>query len=409
MTVSFDIIICGGGLAGLACAIGLVKSGHRVTVLEASRELSEVGAGIQIPPNSVRILKEYGIFEKFNNVITKPKNIVIRRYENGQILNTTPLDPEMTDKYGNPYLLIHRADYLKILYDLAIEFGVEIKTNSRVFKIDEETKTVFLKNGDKYTGDLIIGADGIKSNVRDTAVVTEEMVLPLPSSYCAYRVTIPGDIMNSDPMISDLMKDIQSNCWIGYRRHIMAYPIKNGTLYNMVLIHPGQAAIGVWNEPADLNEMKNHFKNWDPIIQKLLSYVDDNSLKWVLADMPRLPRWVKGNIALIGDAAHAMLPFLAQGAAQAIEDGATLINELNKINKFEEIEQALINYQKRRMIRVQTIQIGARNIGETWHLPDGDEQIERDLKMKAKEEHNPNKWSDNEFQHWLFGWNAFTD
>lgn len=409
MTVSFDIIICGGGLAGLACAIGLVKSGHRVIVLEASRELSEVGAGIQIPPNAVRILKEYGIFDKFNNVITKPKSIVIRRYENGQILNATPLDPEMTDKYGNPYLLIHRADYLKILYDLAIEFGVEIKTNSRVLKVDEKTKTVTLKNGDKYTGDLIIGADGIKSNVRDTAVVTEETVLPLPSSYCAYRVTIPGDIMNSDPMISHLMKDIKSNCWIGYRRHIMAYPIKNGTLYNMVLIHPGQAAIGVWNEPADLNEMKNHFKNWDPIIQKLLSYVDDNSLKWVLADMPRLPRWVKGNIALIGDAAHAMLPFLAQGAAQAIEDGATLINELNKINKIEEIEQALINYQKRRMIRVQTIQIGARNIGETWHLPDGDEQIERDIKMKAKEEHNPNKWSDNEFQHWLFGWNAFTD
>ena len=409
MTVSFDIIICGGGLAGLACAIGLVKSGHRVIVLEASRELSEVGAGIQIPPNAVRILKEYGIFDKFNNVITKPKSIVIRRYENGQILNATPLDPEMTDKYGFPYLLIHRADYLKILYDLAIEFGVEIKTNSRVLKVDEKTKTVTLKNGDKYTGDLIIGADGIKSNVRDTAVVTEETVLPLPSSYCAYRVTIPGDIMNSDPMISHLMKDIKSNCWIGYRRHIMAYPIKNGTLYNMVLIHPGQAAIGVWNEPADLIEMKNHFKNWDPIIQKLLSYVDDNSLKWVLADMPRLPRWVKGNIALIGDAAHAMLPFLAQGAAQAIEDGATLINEINKINKIEEIEQALINYQKRRMIRVQTIQIGARNIGETWHLPDGDEQIERDIKMKAKEEHNPNKWSDNEFQHWLFGWNAFTD
>ncbi|RCK56045.1 hypothetical protein Cantr_05847 [Candida viswanathii] len=104
-----------------------------------------------------------------------------------------------------------------------------------------------------------------------------------------------------------------------------------------------------------------------------------------------------------------MLPFLAQGAAQAIEDGATLASELDKISKVEEIEQALKNYQKRRMRRVQTIQIGARSIGETWHFPDGDEQEERDAQMRAKDDHNPNKWSDQEFQHWLFGWNAFTD
>lgn len=408
MTVSFDIIICGGGLAGLACAIGLVRAGHRVTVLESTRELSEVGAGIQVPPNSVRILKEYGIYDKFTNVVTRPESIVIKRYENGQTLNSTPLDPEMTEKYGNPYLLIHRADYLKILYELAVEAGVVIKKNSRVVEVDGNIRTVTLKNGDTYTGDLIIGADGIKSNVRDSAVVTEETVLPLPSSYCAYRVTIPGEVMAADPVISHLMTEIKSTCWIGYRRHIMAYPIRDGTLYNMVMIHPGQAAVGVWNEPADLEEMRNHFKDWDPVVCQLLSHVD-KSLKWVLADMPRLPRWVKGRVALIGDAAHSMLPFLAQGAAQGIEDGATLVNELEKISKVEEIDQALVRYEKRRMRRVHTIQAGARSIGETWHLPDGDDQVERDIKMKAKEDHNPNKWSDNEFQHWLFGWNAFTD
>lgn len=102
MTVSFDIIICGGGLAGLACAIGLVRAGHRVTVLESTRELSEVGAGIQVPPNSVRILKEYGIYDKFTNVVTRPESIVIKRYENGQTLNSTPLDPEMTENMEIP-------------------------------------------------------------------------------------------------------------------------------------------------------------------------------------------------------------------------------------------------------------------------------------------------------------------
>ncbi|RCK56036.1 3-hydroxybenzoate 6-hydroxylase 1 [Candida viswanathii] len=204
MTTSFDIIVCGGGLGGLACAIGLVKRGHRVTVLEATRELSEVGAGIQVPPNSVRILKEYGIYDKFAGVVTKPANIAVRRYANGELLNNTPLDPDMTEKYGNPPAWRSRST------------AAWSKSTSK--------PELSLEDGETYTADLIIGADGIKSSVRDTAVVTEETVLPLPSSYCAYRVTIPGDVMAADPVVSHLMTDINSNCWVGYRRHIMAYP-----------------------------------------------------------------------------------------------------------------------------------------------------------------------------------------
>ncbi|EMG45257.1 Salicylate hydroxylase (Salicylate 1-monooxygenase), partial [Candida maltosa Xu316] len=170
-----------------------------------------------------------------------------------------------------------------------------------------------------YTADLIIGADGIRSKVRDTAVVTDETVLPLPSAHCAYRATIPRDVMLADPLIAHLMTDVNSNCWIGYRRHIMAYPIRNGEMYNMVLVNPGQAPVGKWNVAGDLEEMRNHYKTYDPVVQRLLSHVT-STLQWVLADMPKLPRWVKGNVALIGDAAHAMLPYLAQGAAQAIED-----------------------------------------------------------------------------------------
>lgn len=408
MANSFNIIICGAGLGGLACAIGLARKGHKVTVLEASKEINEVGAGIQIPPNSVRILEEYKVFDKIEKVVTRPKNIILRRYSDGVPISTTPLDPDMTESYGFPYLLIHRADYQRILYDLADEQGVKILTGCRVVRVDVETTTVILETGEKYTADLIIGADGIRSRVRDTAVVTEEVVAPLPSSNCAYRATIPRDVMLADPVISHLMTDVNSNCWIGYRRHIMAYPIRNGEMYNIVMSHPGQASVGKWNEPGNTEEMKGHYKNFDPIIRQLLTHVDD-VLKWVLADLPKLPRWVNSNVALIGDSCHAMLPYLAQGAAQALEDGATLAEELDKINSVSEINKALLCYQKKRMNRAQIIQAGARKNGDIWHLPDGDEQIERDALMRARDGHNPNQWSDREFQQWLFGWNAFSN
>ncbi|KAG5418672.1 hypothetical protein I9W82_004200 [Candida metapsilosis] len=408
--VSFNVIVCGGGLGGLAAAIGLKRKGHKVTILEGSTTLSEVGAGIQMPPNSVRILKEYGVFDRFEKYITKPKNIILRRYDTGVALSTTPLDPDMTNLYGNPYLLIHRADYQRLLYEAALELGIEYKTGCRIKEVDQGTATVTLENGERYSADLIVGADGIRSRVRDTAVVPEEIVHPTPSFNCAFRATVPRAEMMSDPAIAHLMTDINSNCWIGYRRHVMAYPIRNGEMYNIVMSHPGRATVGKWNEPGDVEEMRNHYKNFDPVVRQLLNHVK-TVLKWVLADLPKLPGWVSksGKVVLIGDAAHAMLPYLAQGAAQAIEDGVTLAEELQHCASTDDIPRALQKYQKKRKRRAEEIQAGARKNGDIWHLPDGDEQEERDALMKAKDGHSPDKWADKEFQRWLFGWNAFTD
>lgn len=285
--------------------------------------------------------------------------------------------------------------------------------NARVDSVDDASISVKLIDGTTYNADLIIGADGIRSNVR-LAVMPDEYVAPKKSTNCAYRATVPVEAMRADPEIAHLMDDLNSNCWIGYRRHIMAYPMRNGQLYNLVMSHPGEAGVGKWNEPGDLDEMKHHYRNFDPVIQKVLTKVT-SCLKWTLADLPVLSNWVSpsGKIVLIGDAAHAMLPYLAQGAAQAVEDGATLGVLLSQLQSIDEIPSLLHLYEKIRRPRAEIIQKGALENGDIWHMPDGDDQVARDLAMKMTPEEikknlgkNPNQWSDPKFQPWLFGHDA---
>ncbi|KAI8144074.1 hypothetical protein BJV82DRAFT_513499 [Fennellomyces sp. T-0311] len=410
--IVLNIAIVGGGLGGLATAIALRRAGHDVTVYEGAKELSEVGAGIQVPPNTSRLLDAYGLFERFKEKVVWPANINMRRYDTGAIIGPTPLKPLMIEKYGYPYWLIHRADYQQLLFDAAVELGAKVLLDSRVEGVDDATVSVKLAGGksDKY--DFIIGADGIRSLVR-LAVMPNEEVLPRTSTNCAYRATVPKALMRADPKVSFLMDDPNSNCWIGYRRHIMAYPIRNGELYNLVMSHPGQAAVGRWNEPGNLEEMKQHYHNFDPIIRRVLDKVE-GCLKWTLADLPVLSNWVSpsGRICLIGDAAHAMLPYLAQGAAQAVEDGATLGELFADIKSVDEIPALLNLYEKIRRPRAEVIQKGAYENGDIWHMPDGELQQKRDLGMQGKlaaHEKNPNQWGDGNFQPWLFGHNAITE
>lgn len=279
---------------------------------------------------------------------------------------------------------------------------------------------------------MLTAEQGIRSRTR-RAVIPEKEIEANDSSNCAYRATVPASVMNSDDEIKHLMTDINANCWIGHQRHIMAYPIRQGAMYNMVLSHPGKAAVGRWNEPGNLEEMKAHYANFDPVIQKVLSKVSD-CLKWKLADLPPLPKWVSksGKVVLIGDAAHAMVPYLAQvspstksvllqplnldkGAATAIEDGAALGECLDRASSKRDIPRVLRAFETIRKPRCERIQAGARENGYIWHMPDGKEQQERDRVMRegpSKEgedsSSNPNQWSDEEFQPWLFGHDVYT-
>ena len=227
----FNIIICGAGLGGLGAAIALKKKGHNVILLEGAPELGEIGAGIQIPPNSSRILKSYGVYDSIQKVVVWPRHINFRRYATGAVIGPTPLHPDMTEQYGFPcvdfhgliwietadsfrYWLIHRADYHDCLLKQAKMEGVKVQLNSFVERVDEAETAVILSDGRVLGADLIVGADGIRSKVRQS-MLGDENLEASTSSNCAYRATVSRSKMMIEPAISGLMDDINANCWIG--------------------------------------------------------------------------------------------------------------------------------------------------------------------------------------------------
>ncbi|CAM1506026.1 Fc.00g056670.m01.CDS01 [Cosmosporella sp. VM-42] len=419
--LKLNIIINGAGLGGLGAAIGLARKGHDITVLEGAPALSEVGAGIQIPPNSSRVLEAYGLTSKFHQKVVWPQHFAFRRYSTGALLGTTPLHPHLTQKYGFPYWLIHRSDFLFILYEAAREAGVKVRLGCYVTSVDVNVPSVQLATGEILKADLVVGADGIRSQTR-AAILGERNVELNAAANCSYRATVPAELMSLDPETSHLMTDINANCWIGPSHHIMAYPIRQGERYNLVLSHPGGvAAAGQWNEPGNLEEMRNHFKDFDPVIRKVLDKVS-SCLNWKIADLPALPTWISksSKVILLGDAAHAMVPFLAQGAAQAIEDGACLAECLGRVQDRADLPDLLLNYETIRKPRAERVQHGTRDSSIVWHLDDGPEQDARDRAFatmaseirdveveKALEKANPNSLSSTRFQEWLFGYDVF--
>lgn len=338
------------------------------------------------------------------------------------------------------YWLIHRADFQRILYDAAVAAGVDVRLGCHVERVDAHVPAVHLKGGDVVEADFIVGADGVKSKVR-RAVIPDEHIDAISSPNCAYRAVVPAEVMRADPELVKLLEDKNANCWIGYRRHLMAYPIRKSSMFNLVMSHPGQAPVGAWSELGDIEDMRWQYRHFDPVLQKLLTHVT-SCKKWKLAELEPLPTWVSdsGRVVLLGDAAHATLPYLAAGAAMAVEDGAVLAECLDRCRDVSDLPRAARAYEKLRKRRCETVIKGSHANGDLWHLPDGDDQIERDVSMSnngdqrpqnGEKSGNPNQWSDPcksslfswplaitnpfadrskpAFQRWLWGHDAFEE
>ncbi|EXJ85513.1 hypothetical protein A1O1_05877 [Capronia coronata CBS 617.96] len=409
--VQLNVGIIGAGLGGLAAAIGIARAGHKVTILEQAPQLGEVGAGIQIPPNSTRILARWGLLPALEKVSVRPNNFIIRSYHDGKILSTQPLIPYCEERYGHPYLHIHRADYHRILVDEAFRLGVTIQLDSFVTAIDFERPAVHIRNrAEPFLADLIIGADGLKSICREALLGRPDP--PHLTGDLAYRITVPADKMRVHPLLAELVAVPNINYWMGPDMHVVCYLLKGGNLYNIVIISPDNLPEMVNQQKADLKEMNDLFVNWDPQLQALLSLCTDTS-KWRLQNSREMISWShpSGRFTLLGDACHATLPYLAQGAAQAVEDGAVLGHLFEKIEHAHQLPDLLTIYEAVRKPRTTRVVQGSSHLGQKiFHLHDGPRQMERDRQLVEFQpdpfEGYQNRWRDPVFQPFLFGYDA---
>jgi salicylate hydroxylase len=385
---SFAVTIVGGGLGGLTTALSLRRRGLRTTVLEAAPQLGEVGAGIQTAPNASRILLGLGLRHQLAAIRTEPLDQVRRRWQDGSIIAQLPLGERVVREYGAPYWHYHRADLHRVLLDACVDPDgagpvVEVHTGAQVVGIAQSTPprpVAITADGRRFDGDVLVGADGIRSAVRDAMGLPDTLVF---SGEMAYRALIPGDKIAADPATRFLLDRYHSTIWYGPDRHLVHYMIRGGEYLNVVAIVPNTLDVEqTWTAPATADELVEGFPGWDDRVAAMLSKAEGDASSWALFRRRRDPVWVDGHVALLGDAAHAMLPYQAQGASQAMEDAAVLAEELGAVTR-DDIAGALVRYVSRRATHAGMVQDASLENMRFYHLPDGPEQQERDRKLRT--------------------------
>ncbi|KAL4798487.1 hypothetical protein BDV19DRAFT_396842 [Aspergillus venezuelensis] len=427
------IIIVGAGLGGLASAITTLLAGHTVTILESARAISEVGAGIQCLPNSTRILKSWDIDGKLFEKASQTKTCNILSWKGERI---SAMDFRVAgEEHGAGFNDFHRADLHSFLLERAGELGATIRTNSEVeditFDEEDDTATVHTKDQSPQKADLVIGADGINSQCREILLGREEK--PHRTGDMAYRILLDAADVRKYPELECFLDEKAVYYWYGPGAHVVTYPLRNASKLNLVLLVPdNMPEQGPSTLQGYVDEMKSLFKDWDPRLSTLLTLCP-SVLRWRLCIRTPLVSWVhpSASFALLGDAAHATLPYLASGAGITFEDAAVLGECLARIksNSKEEKQRALSVYEKCRKERTERVVERGTVQQDLNHLDDGDEQVERDRKMRAFEEierewgngkrealpeglvegEDPLIWRRFGVGGWLFGYDAWED
>jgi salicylate hydroxylase len=365
------IIIVGGGIGGLFTANALIAKGFPVTVYEQAPALGEIGAGVYITPNSMRHLQRVGLgelVEKWGARVGAASRYY--RYDG------TPIAPvQVTDSSGwNATFGMHRADLIDILASGVPKEVVRTGHRCTGFEQDQNGARVSFDNGSVAEGDIVVAADGIHSALQHYVTPPAH---PVFSGSAAYRGTVPLELVPDWPMDRWQM-------WLGERKHFLVFPLRAGKLINFVGFVPASKAIEEsWSAPGDANQLRAEFAGWDPQVEKLLRQVQKTFL-WALYDRDPLPCWTKGRLTLLGDAAHAMLPHLGQGANQSIEDGITLATILSRAGR-DTAPAALLAYEGLRRDRVADVQSGARKNGLRYDSLSGDLAV-RDREIVAHAE-----------------------
>ena len=362
--------IVGGGIGGLTAALSLLRRGFDVQVFERAAALTEVGAGVQISPNASRVLHGIGLAEELAEAGVRPLAWHQRRWDDGRTLLRTPLAEPLEAAFGFPHYQMHRADLLAALARAVPAERVHLGHRLTAFEDDGDRVIAHFAGGATAEVDVLVGADGIHSLVRRLLFGPEN---PHFTGCVAYRGLVPAE------RLRELELEVSAQVWMGPGAHFVHYFVSGRRLVNFVAITERETwTRESWTDRGEVADALAAFAGWHPQVCAIIGAVDETFV-WALFDRTPLQRWSAGRVTLLGDACHAMLPFMAQGAAQAIEDGATLAACLAGADPVA----ALQRYEQLRVPRATRIQAGSTENKTRFHLPDGPAQEERDAGMSA--------------------------
>jgi salicylate hydroxylase len=380
------VIISGAGVGGLACALGLARAGLRVTVLERAPIIDEVGAGIQLSPNATRILRAFGALEGCLPHALAPDALRVRSGRSGALLMRMPLGALADARWGAPHLVIHRADLQRVLLACCREAGVDVRTDCETlgFAVLPDGVEAGAREGGgrgdhvRLRGDLLVAADGLRSALRERLGLGLSD-RPIYSGRTAWRALVPGRLAPASALVAE------TNLWLGPRAHLVHYPLRAGDLVNIVAVIEDDWRDDERADPwrageTDPRALNAALAGWRREARELVALAP-SWRRWPLFERPPAPRWsLDGRVALLGDAAHPILPFLAQGSALAIEDAAALVRALMRHGA--DAPAAVADYEAERAPRATDVAIASRRQGAIYHMG-GPLALARDMVMRG--------------------------
>jgi 2-polyprenyl-6-methoxyphenol hydroxylase-like FAD-dependent oxidoreductase len=364
MANNLPILISGGGIGGLATALVLAQDRYAVTVLEQATVFGEIGAGIQLGPNTFRMFEYLGLTEVINKLAFFPTGLGMHDVRTGEKVIRVPLGDMSRATYGFPYGVIYRADLHKIFLDACrAQPNVTLRTSARVESFDQTSDSVSVKlgpadgaqAGEVVHGSALVAADGMWSKIRETLVRDGK---PRVSGHIAYRAVLKREEVPAELWSDDVV------LWGGEKTHLVHYPLRRGELFNLVAVFHSNKYDEGWNTFGDTGELNERFANACPQVKALIGKIETWKM-WVLCDRDPVKNWTDRRVTLLGDAAHPMLQYLAQGAGQAIEDAVVLREALRATHG--DLPKAFQKYQQARYLRTGRVQLTSRFYGDIYH------------------------------------------